>query len=151
MPVDVTVSAFRVPAQLQSLAFVRGGLACILHRDPWAALEMDRLLLATGEAVCNAIEHGSTAEGHVDVRVVLDDWGLTVVVVDEGVPGHVPHVNLHAGPPPTASPRGRGMMIMRELSDGISVAPAGGGVRLTMVFARDESAAEDAVPRLRAA
>lgn len=151
MTTAVIDSAFTVPARLQSLAFVRSALECILDRDPWAAEEMGRLLLASGEALCNAIEHGSVPEGTISVRVTVDPRGVTFSVADAGRPGARPRVDLQAGPPPEGSVHGRGILIMRELSDEITVTPSGGGVRLTMVFVRDAVLAAEEARARRAA
>ncbi|HWH15313.1 MAG TPA: ATP-binding protein [Miltoncostaeaceae bacterium] len=129
-------SAITVPARLQSLAFVRSAIACVLDRDPWAVDESGRVLLAAGEAVCNAIEHGSTGDGVVAVRMVLEPPGATVEVVDEGRPDREPRIDLSAPTPPPHSLRGRGIAIMRALADDIRVERAGAGTRLTLAFAR---------------
>ena len=130
------VSAFTVPARLQSLAFVRSAITCLLDRDTWGAEETGRVLLAAGEALCNAIEHGSPGDGRVAVQVVIAPPGATLVVTDEGRSGRAPRIDLAAPPPPPSSVRGRGIPIMRALADDIRVEAVGAGTRLTLDFSR---------------
>jgi len=144
-------SAITVPARLQSLAFVRSAIACVLDRDPWAVDESGRVLLAAGEAVCNAIEHGSPQDGVVEVQMVLAPPGATVVVTDEGPPGREPRIDLSAPTPPPTSTRGRGIAIMRALADDIRVERAGTGTRLTLAFARTDGRPHGDAPMHRAA
>lgn len=136
MTEEAIISALRVPARLTSLAFVRSAIAYMLDRDSRSSEETGRLLLAAGEAVTNAIEHGSTRWGMVDVEVTLQPAIARLVVTDQGDPTRPPHIDLAAPAPPAGSLRGRGLLIMRELSDEIRVEPVGEGTRLTMVFSR---------------
>lgn len=133
---DAIISALRVPARLTSLPFVRSAITCLIDRDPRSADETGRLLLAVGEAVTNAIEHGSTGRGVIDVEMTLRPVEALLVVTDQGDPGRPARIDLGAPPPPPASIRGRGLIIMRELADEVRVEPAGTGTRLTLVFAR---------------
>ena len=82
---DAIESAFRVPATLRSLTFVRCALALVLDREPWSPEDSGRLLLAASEAVSNAIEHGSPPDGgHIEIQVVVQRDGATLIVTDEG-------------------------------------------------------------------
>lgn len=130
----------RVKADLTSLAEVRAALDATLDDSEWPQDDSSRLMLAAGEAVCNAIEHGSVETGQVEVEIDSDDTGLTLVVTDEGRPGAEPHLDLAAGAPPSHSIRGRGLMIMRELADEIAIEPHGEGTRVRMRFERDDVA-----------
>jgi anti-sigma regulatory factor (Ser/Thr protein kinase) len=146
MTTDVIDSAFTVPARFQSLAFIRSALSCVVERDPWASEETGRLLLAACEALSNAIEHGSAAGSVVSVRIRVDAHRVTMTVSDQGHPGRRPRLDLDAPPPPARSIRGRGIVIMRELADEMTVTPNGDGVSLTLVFLR-EGAPRAAVER----
>ena len=68
----------------------------------------DRALLCTSELVTNAIEHGA---GPVDLHVELDDAKVRIEVTDHS--GRLPAPKL---PSPTEV-RGRGLLIVRNLSD----------------------------------
>ncbi|MCB0882732.1 MAG: ATP-binding protein [Thermoleophilia bacterium] len=138
----------RVEATLQSLARVREALEATLDRVDWPADDESRLMLAAGEAVCNAIEHGSVPAGHVDVAIDTDAGGLTLVVTDEGDPGRPARIDAHAAAPPHSSVRGRGIMIMRELADTLRIEPSGRGVRVTMRFERAAGGVHAARPRV---
>jgi anti-sigma regulatory factor (Ser/Thr protein kinase) len=92
----------------------------------------ERLLLAAGEAVSNAIEHGN---GEDPARLVRLEWaalpdGGVLSVQDEG-PGltreQVLTAELPADPYQTG---GRGLFLIRTLSDDVEVE----GARLRLVF-----------------
>lgn len=137
---EALVSAFRVPATLGSLAFVRGALALMLDRRPLGADGAGRMLLAASEAVSNAIEHGSSGQdAEVEVRVAARPDGATLTVIDQGRPGERPRIDLRPMPPSPSETRGRGLMIMRALSDEIAVEPAGDGTCVRMDFRRERA------------
>ena len=136
MTSDAIESAFRVPATLRSLTFVRCALALVLDREPWSPDDSGRLLLAASEAVSNAIEHGSPPDGgHVEVQVIVQRDGATLIVTDEGPGDAAPEVDPTADAPSDSSPRGRGFPIMRSLADDVSVTRVGAGTRVAMHFA----------------
>lgn len=144
------VSALRVPADLTSLAFVRCAMACLLDRSGWPACDIGRILLASGEAVINAIEHGSPAGATVEAELVVGAAEARVSVRDSGVPG-VPRFGVPTGPPPPPTdPRGRGLVIMRGSANEVAVRPLGVGTEVTLRFARPALAAA-ATGRRRAA
>lgn len=142
MNADGVVSAFHVPANLESLAFVRSATACILQRGGWPSADAGRILLACGEAVNNAIEHGSPAGGHVRVELVVTMRCARVRVVDDGV-GAPPPVCPQA-PPPVTSARGRGLLIMRTLADDLAIRRSGTGTAVSLRFERAPSSASAA-------
>jgi anti-sigma regulatory factor (Ser/Thr protein kinase) len=136
MTSDAIESAFRVPATLRSLTFVRCALALVLDREPWSPDDSGRLLLAASEAVSNAIEHGSPADGgHIEVQVIVQRDGATLIVTDEGRGDRAPDIDPTQDAPSDSNPRGRGFPIMRSLADDVTVTPAGAGTRVAMHFA----------------
>lgn len=139
-----TTETVRVRARLQSLATVRQALDDALTRADWSSDDASRLMLAAGEAVCNAIEHGSVQSGEVVVDITTTDDGLTLTVTDEGDPGRPRRLDLGAQAPPSSSVRGRGIMIMRELADTIAIEPHERGTRVSMHFRRGEERAHRA-------
>jgi serine/threonine-protein kinase RsbW len=144
---DAIESAFRVPATLRSLTFVRCALALVLDREPWSPEDSGRLLLAASEAVSNAIEHGSPPEGGtLEIQVVVRRDGATLVVTDQGSGVEEPQIDALATPPSPTSPRGRGFPIMRSLADEVTVTRAGSGTRVAMRFAVEPEADELADP-----
>ena len=101
-------SALRVPADLQAVAFVRSAIACLLEREDWPAESAGRVMLASNEALTNAIEHGSPDGGLVEVELVVTFERADIRIVDEGVPGAA-SPPLPSDPPPiTAEPGAAG-------------------------------------------
>lgn len=137
--VDGVVSAVRVPAQLDSLAFVRCALAALLERASWPVDDAGRILLASGEAVVNAVEHGSPAHGLVEVEMLVRPGEARVAVRDEGVPGVAPP-RMPQEPPPVTSTRGRGLIIMRGSADAVAIRRRGEGTEVALRFARASAA-----------
>ena len=130
-------SALRVPADLQAVAFVRSAIACVLEREDWPAESAGRVLLASNEALTNAIEHGSPDGGLVEVELVVTYERADIRIVDEGVPGAaIPR--LPSDPPPITAERGRGLIIISRLSDDFDMAPVGDGTQVRVGFWRDE-------------
>jgi serine/threonine-protein kinase RsbW len=92
-------------------------LVTALEAAGWVGMDIFRIQMAIEEAVVNAIEHGNQREPNKLVRIVfhVTPEKATMVVTDEG-PGF-DHRNLAD---PTSEelldkPRGRGVMLMREL------------------------------------
>lgn len=150
MSVDGVVSAVRVPAQLSSLAFVRCALAALLERAAWPVDDAGRILLASGEAVVNAMEHGSPAAGLVEVEMLVRPAEARVAVRDEGRPG-VPLPRIPDGPPPPTSTRGRGLIIMRGTADAVAIRRRGKGTEVALRFHRGLAAARTPAARRQAA
>ena len=142
------VCALRVPATMRSLIFLRHALAVTLHREAWPGESSSRMMLAAGEAVINAIEHGSTSEGSVVVEIALRGDHAHLSVTDTGRPD-VPHPVVPADPtpPPPTSIRGRGLVIMRGLADTFEVETNANGTRVSMDFRRDCSDTESLAAR----
>ena len=109
-----------LPAVPASLPVVRRRLGAWL--DHLGMGEQDRvgIMVAVGEAAANAAEHayrdGASGPMHVSAAVDLDGV-LTVAVRDEG-----------SWRPPDRDPgsRGRGLLIMRQLVDGVVLQDEGG-------------------------
>lgn len=129
-------SSLRLPADLAIVSFVRSALACVLMREDWPADGAGRVLLASSEALTNAIEHGSRAGGAVEIELTLTEERADVRVLDEGRPGAVvPSVPSVA--PPSTSPRGRGLIIISRLADDLEVRGRGAGTEVTASFLRE--------------
>ncbi len=98
----------------------------------WIGMDVFRIQMAIEEAVVNAIEHGNKREPTKKVRLVFQVTPdkATMVVTDEG-PGF-DHRNLAD---PTSDelldkPRGRGVMLMRELMNEANFNEAGNQVTM---------------------
>ena len=128
-------SSLRVPADLTVVSFVRSALACVLAREDWPVDSAGRVLLASTEALTNAIEHGSPGGAAVEVDLSVTADRADIRVLDQGRPGSaVPVVPLE--PPPPSAVRGRGLIIISRLSDALEVTPHGGGTQVDVGFLR---------------
>jgi anti-sigma regulatory factor (Ser/Thr protein kinase) len=130
-------SALRVPADLQAVAFVRSAIACVLEREGWPGESAGRVLLASNEALTNAIEHGSPAGGLVEVDLVVTRDRADIRIADEGVAGSA-LPRLPCDPPPITAERGRGLIIISRLADDFDMTPAGAGTQVIVGFRREE-------------
>lgn len=124
----------RVPAQNTSLVTIRTEVESALEQGGWTHEPAGRVVLAAGEAVANAIEHGSVPESHVHVEVHVAEGSATVVVRDEGRPGATPPEIIPSAPPPASQQRGRGLVIMTRLAAEIEVAQVAGGTQVSLRF-----------------
>ncbi len=91
-----------------------------------------KILVATLEAVNNAITHGNKANPQmlVDVEIVVDNNDMKVTVTDEG-----PGFNPSSIPDPTAPENieelsGRGVFLMSKLADSIKFNERGNSVTM---------------------
>jgi serine phosphatase RsbU (regulator of sigma subunit)/anti-sigma regulatory factor (Ser/Thr protein kinase) len=107
---DTLVAQF--PAEVESIPFMRRLLGRWLDEAGAARAEIDDLSLACAEAAANAIEHAyGLAPGVVELRANASNGGVvTVAVRDFG--------NWRA---PRGTHRGRGLVLMEGLTDGVEV------------------------------
>jgi serine/threonine-protein kinase RsbW len=87
-------------------------------------------LLALGEAVANAIRHGSRGGRHVYVAVVVDDGWITMSVRDHGPTAQPPQ--LPSDPPAPLALGGRGLWMILQLVDEVHLSRAGTGTLLSL-------------------
>lgn len=126
---DVAVLLYRQPAPLaiefvadvQQLAPSRRALRTWLSQAGVAPAQIQDVLIATGEAVANAIEHGhrDQPEGVVSLHATALVDRVLVTVSDTGswkTPRAVPNVS-----------RGRGIMLMRRLMEEVAIDSSDGG------------------------
>ncbi len=110
----------RLPAVPSALPGVRRRLGAWLTALGMSEQDRVGVMVAVGEACANAAEHAyrDADPGPMTVDAVVDvDGLLTVTVQDEGT-----------WRPPARDPgdRGRGLLIMRQLVDGVSLVESGG-------------------------
>ncbi|HEY6779419.1 MAG TPA: ATP-binding protein [Thermoleophilaceae bacterium] len=112
-----------LPAEPTSAALARRAIRVAATEAGLNPTEIADVVLATSEAVANAIEHGSPRSGDmIRVRVGLTSRALTVEVHDCGT-----------FPAPARSDdrdRGRGLPIIGMLSDRVEVVPRPDGTTL---------------------
>lgn len=127
-----------VPASLAELPAARHRL-----RDWLAAIDIDpqrvaEILLATGEAVTNAIEHGSGCDPArtVAVEAFLRGTGLAVTVSDSG------RWSLDSAASQRSNRRGRGLTLINALADQVDTVRATRGTCVTLRFDHAVAAAD---------
>lgn len=136
-PDDVAILLYRQPAPLEMdftadakhLAPSRNALRSWLDEAGVEPEQIQDMLVATGEAVANAIEHGhrDRPEGTISLRATAVVDGLHVSVIDTGawkMPREVP-----------SEFRGRGISLMRCLVQDVSIHSSDAGTTVHM-FAR---------------
>ena len=104
---------------------VRHAVVDHLHRHGVASVIIEDIELVTSELVTNAIIHprGSGPMSRVHLRVVVDD-NVVVTVGNRGSAAVIPPVEEWSpAPPPAVS--GRGLGIVRRLSDAVAVEQRG--------------------------
>lgn len=114
------------PAEVGELAGSRRALRSWLERADIGPDQAQDVLIAVGEAVANAIEHGHRDRrvGTVSVRATAMVDGVRLTVVDTGA---------WRTPRPDADiSRGRGVMLMRALVGEVSISPDAMGTTVQM-------------------
>lgn len=126
---DVVLLLYRQPAPLEMnfpahvshLARTRGALRSWLNRAQVDPDQIYDLLVAAGEAVANAIEHGHrhSPEGEISLRAtaLVDQVQLTITDTGSWKPPQ-PEKNPH---------RGRGITLMRALTHDVTILPDSAG------------------------
>ncbi|MFD0773402.1 ATP-binding protein [Streptomonospora algeriensis] len=112
---DVTFS-IALPRQAYTVAVVRDFLGEALRSTGVCAECRFPVLLAASEACANAVDHGAPSSGYrVTVRVHADTCVLEVAHKGPGFdPAHVPLPDIEAE-------SGRGILLMRQVMEDVSV------------------------------
>ncbi len=129
---DVALLLYRQPAPLEVefpaeasyLAETRAALKDWLGRAGVDADQTLKVLIAAGEALANAIEHGHRhhTEGTINLRATALADRLQVTVIDAG----------SWKPPIAAAHRGRGISLMRALMHDVTIQPLATGTTVHM-------------------
>ena len=141
-PADMLwTDAMEMAAQPEELAPVREAVTDMLKPLDFAESALFDIKVALGEALANAVRHGSpcNSEGRVRVDVTVYDDRVAIEVSDNGT-GFDECV---AGAEDVYAPSGRGIMFMRALMDRVEfeTSPMGGTlVRLVKHRRRSPSA-----------
>jgi anti-sigma regulatory factor (Ser/Thr protein kinase) len=111
-----------VPAVPTSLTLIRTAVRRWLLTSNVTGDDANDILLATGEATANAVEHAyGPSGGTVALHVALDGADVVVTVTDTG-----------RWREPRGENRGRGTMIMKRCMDDVVVRSDGDGTSITM-------------------
>jgi PAS domain S-box-containing protein len=122
VPVAPAELTLELPAEPRSLAFVRTALRRWLADAEVGSQEIYDVLVATGEACSNVIEHAyGPGEATFELRASLVEGELEVTVADRG-----------RWRPPRGLHRGRGLGLMRGLMDDVDVIPGDRGTRVVL-------------------
>jgi PAS domain S-box-containing protein len=127
-----------LPNEPSRISEVRRFVAAFLA-DLRAPVEVSsEILLAVGEAAGNAYRHGKRSEGRSEIRVrcEYDRPDFEVVVADDG-PGFDPSEVAARGTPDPLAQGGRGLFLMRELMDSVSVDTSGDGTTVRLLRSLD--------------
>jgi serine phosphatase RsbU (regulator of sigma subunit)/anti-sigma regulatory factor (Ser/Thr protein kinase)/anti-anti-sigma regulatory factor len=116
----------RLAAEPAALAALRQRLAAWLDNAGVTVADATSVLQATGEAVTNAVEHAYTPgeDAWVEVRAQLTRASEVRVVVRDG--------GAWRDPATGAGGRGRGMLLMREQVDDVTVSSDDEGTTITL-------------------
>lgn len=133
-----------VVADVQNLADVRERVTQMVRPLAFADSALFDIKVALGEALANAVRHGSPDGGEGTITIVVSAYAdrAVIEVTDSGSGFDGEHVctdDLYAV-------GGRGVMFMRALMDNVCFAPANGGgttVRLVKHRAADAPGADD--------
>jgi anti-sigma regulatory factor (Ser/Thr protein kinase) len=123
-----------LPANDQALARIRPCLEAALQHAGWDGPRQFDVLVATTEALVNAITHGSIQAGSVGVVFSVGPTVARVSVVDRGrgTPAVIPWPPQC---PSIDSAHGRGLVMIDAVADRVEIEPCDGGTRITMEFA----------------
>ena len=124
-----------IPADLASIAVVRAALQATLRERGWDGDAAQGVVLATSEAVANAVEHGSLPGELVEIVHQVGPTEATIRVLDSGG-GSSWDRRVTSEPPASNAPRGRGLAIIRALADQVEIRRAGRGTELRLDFIR---------------
>jgi CheY-like chemotaxis protein/anti-sigma regulatory factor (Ser/Thr protein kinase) len=131
-PVGTTATSHvdALHASFAELGPARSRLRAWLHDLGVPSTQAYGILLGTGEALSNAIEHGSGLDS--DRTVGLEAFSgrqeITATVTDTG---HWTRDSAAAGPPAN---RGRGLKLIGDLSDDVQIVRTARGTRVTMTY-----------------
>ena len=136
---DVRLS---LPARAEGVAVVRqalAGLADALDFDPAVLADMK---MAVSEACTNVVVHAyGEREGNLDVEMLVDDSGLTIVVRDQGS-----GIDRDAPRSDDVPALGLGLPLIAALSDAFELRGERGQgteVRMTFRYSRDGDPAQE--------
>ncbi len=120
----------KIPCSGEFVLIARAQAEAIAKRLNFDKESIDDLVLVIGEACDNSIEHGFSEKG-VDIHYSISPQQLTVEIVDYGK-GFVPEGKGEEVPELMAE-RGRGIFIMKTLSDSVTIqSSVGKGSKVTI-------------------
>lgn len=130
----------QMAADVELLAGVRGDIVAMIEPLGFSEASLFDVRVALGEALANAIRHGSHDDGNsVEVRLEAYDDRVLIAVEDSGCGFD----GDHAGSDDLYASGGRGIMFMRALMDHVDFSRgAKGGTVVTLVKHRHTDTAD---------
>ncbi len=116
-------------SDIKNVALARQSIASFAANCGFSAEDVSDIRLAAGEALSNAVEHGSgTTARNIFVECTFEDDSLAIVIEDSGSSFTEPSVRATVEPDDRG--RGFGIFLMRRLMDEVTFARNGTIVRL---------------------
>jgi anti-sigma regulatory factor (Ser/Thr protein kinase) len=109
----------RFPSAFESAAKARRAVGVFAASCGFGASEISDIVLATGEACNNAVEHGHVENGEFVVDCLFEAGALHMEIADTGR-GFDEKATLGGTDPSEYVGRGRGFTIMRALMDSVA-------------------------------
>jgi serine/threonine-protein kinase RsbW len=123
---------FVVPSRLDELAALRGEVRALALEHGFSAAAADDFQLCVHEAASNAILHGNRLDENEVVQVTITAEGPALrATVRNGGPGFDPRAAQESLGVGAERPRGRGMLLIAGLTEGM--AWSDGGREVTFV------------------
>jgi serine/threonine-protein kinase RsbW len=129
---SIVIEKHQLPSELASMARVEQLIDELKEKHQIPEELYGNLLVATTEAVNNAIKHGNQMqkERMIDLHFELSDAEYSVIVKDQGAGFDYENVPDPTLPENIEKPYGRGIFIMKNLSDEVDFEENGRLVKL---------------------
>lgn len=131
--------AAEVAADLTELAAARDTLADALQECGWSEEDAFRVLVCADEAMANALSHGSTGAGMIDIRFRVSTSAAALVIGDHCT--ELVEIPQHTAPPDDTCEHGRGVILIRALADAFRIQRSHAGTMVALAFRTAEGCA----------
>jgi serine/threonine-protein kinase RsbW len=131
-----------IPSDFKYLGAVDAAVQDLAREFAFSQDAINDVSTALIEACSNAIEHGNKfgRDKRVNVTLKMASEAFVATVVDQGSGFDYDSALNDDSPPDMMSERGRGLLIMKAFTDGLSFSFDGGGLTVKLVKAREASA-----------
>lgn len=125
----------RIESKMSALRLVESSVDSLTSELGISQDNYGKILVATMEAVNNAIQHGnkSDPEKFVEVEMLLEGKSITVLVTDEGSGFDPKKVPDPTRPENIEEINGRGVFLMSRLADRMEYNSKGNSVKMTFL------------------
>ncbi len=125
------VLEIRIPAEVRYVSLVRRGVRSLAESVGFGREDVADMMVAVSEAVTNSVKHGSAAPEQAEVLVKCQASRVCLEVVVEDQSDLASPPECPAACEPTAE-SGRGVMMMRALTDECEPSLTDQGLRIRM-------------------